>query len=175
MAVREILLLGNPLLYDPSSPCSAGEKAELERIAGDLRDTLDEFRKTRGFGRAIAAPQIGDRKRMIYMFTDQPRVFINPLLTTVGAETMILWDDCMSFPGLLVKVSRYRACRLEYVDLDWTPHSMDFEGDMSELIQHEFDHLNGILAVQRAVDSRSFAMTSQIRKKADSSAGQAPA
>jgi peptide deformylase len=159
MAIREILLLGNPVLYERSEECTRSE--DLNRIAQDLQDTMLEFRKKHGFGRAIAAPQIGERKRMIFMFIHEPVVFINPVLKPAGEPDRTVWDDCMSFPGLLVKVKRYSVVTFAYYDLKWQKHSVVFRDDLSELIQHEYDHLDGILAVQRAVDSRSFALASQ--------------
>jgi peptide deformylase len=88
----------------------------------------------------------------------EPRVMINPVLQPAGEEMMELWDDCMSFPGLLVKVRRFQACRLSYRDLQWIEHTQMLEGDLSELLQHECDHLDGVLAVQRAIDGTSFAL-----------------
>jgi peptide deformylase len=116
-------------------------------------------------GRAIAAPQIGIRRRLIYMHIGEPTVFINPVLIPAGAEQFEVWDDCMSFPDLLVKVLRYRRCRISYRDLDWNEHNRVVENDLSELLQHECDHLDGILAVDRAIDGRSFALKSQHPKK----------
>lgn len=158
MAVKEILLLGNPRLYEVSSEVSRGERDEIPDIVADLHDTMMDFRDRHGLGRAIAAPQIGVMKRIIYMNTGEPAVFINPHLTNMSAEEMEVWDDCMSFPNLLVRVKRHRSCRIEYLDIEWEGRSMDLEGDLSELLQHEYDHLNGILAVERAIEGRSFAL-----------------
>ena len=74
----------------------------------------------------------------------------------VGNEMMELMDDCMSFPNLLVRVRRYRRCILHYLDENWKEQEMYLEDDMSELIQHEYDHLDGILATMRAIDNKSF-------------------
>ena len=74
---------------------------------------------------------------------------------------MTLWDDCMCFPDLLVKVQRYRSCKIIFRDIEWKEHAMLLEGDLSELLQHECDHLDGILAVSRAMDKFSFALKSQ--------------
>ena len=74
---------------------------------------------------------------------------------------MELWDDCMSFPELLVKVRRHAQCTIRFRDLAWNEHRMDLDGDLSELLQHECDHLDGILAVSRAIDGKSFGMRSQ--------------
>jgi peptide deformylase len=158
MPIREILLLGTPALYEPATFCGREDVDEISRIAADLHDTLLAFRTKHGFGRAIAAPQIGVQKRLFYMFVDTPVVFVNPTLERIGTDEMELWDDCMSFPGLLVRVKRAKRCRMNFVDLQWNPRSMECVDDLSELVQHEYDHLDGILAVQRAIDSRSFAI-----------------
>ncbi|MDP6356270.1 MAG: peptide deformylase, partial [Planctomycetota bacterium] len=77
------------------------------------------------------------------------------------AEKMDVWDDCMCFPDLLVKVERHSTCTLKFRDLDWSERQMELAGDLSELLQHEYDHLDGILAVSRAIDGLSFALRSQ--------------
>lgn len=155
---REILLLGNPALYEISEEVKEEELELLRPVFEDMFDCIRGIRRDYGFGRAIAAPQIGIKKRLICMLTDQPRVIINPTLEPVGDELMELWDDCMSFPKLLVRVRRCRRCILRYRDENWQPQELLMEDGMSELIQHEYDHLNGILATMRAMDSKSFAM-----------------
>ena len=161
MAVREILMLGNPTLFEM---CQRVQKAQLEQIkpiVQDLHDTLMAFRQKYNAGRAIAAPQIGAMKRLVYMYIEKPVVFINPVLDLKSAEMMELWDDCMSFPELLVKVHRHQRCRITFRDENWEEQSMMLEGDLSELLQHEVDHLDGVLAVQRAIDHTAFALRSQ--------------
>jgi peptide deformylase len=71
-------------------------------------------------------------------------------------EQMEVLDDCMSFPDLFVKVNRYRRCKIKYKDTNWEDCVMELEGDLSELLQHEYDHLDGILATMRAIDNKSF-------------------
>ena len=159
MAKREILILGNEKLYEVSRALFIDAREEAKRVAEDLEDTLDAFRMEKGFGRAIAAPQIGASVRMIFMKLDGlTRVFVNPCMEVLDRETFELWDDCMSLPGLEVRVLRYRSIRVTYRDLDWKIQSEIFEGDLSELFQHEFDHLNGVLAIQRAIDMQAFRM-----------------
>ncbi|HWQ30438.1 MAG TPA: peptide deformylase [Negativicutes bacterium] len=159
MAVREILLLGDENLYRLCEEVRHEELEKAGRIALDLQDTMVEFRKKYGFGRAIAAPQINEHVRMIYLNYDgNPKALINPRLEFIDDEKFEVWDDCMSFPGLEVRLYRYRKCRVYYKNLDWEDCSLDFEGDLSELIQHEYDHLDGILAIQRAIDSKAFRM-----------------
>lgn len=156
---REILILGNEKLYKVCDLFAKDDLEDAKRIAGDLEDTLDAFRAEKGFGRAIAAPQIGESVRMIFMkLGEVATVFVNPCMEVLDDETFELWDDCMSFPGLEVKVARYRKVCVTYRDLDWQIQTQIFEGDLSELFQHEFDHLNGVLAVQRAVDEYAYRM-----------------
>jgi peptide deformylase len=161
MSIREILLLGNPKLYEVSETVHENELKDLAPVIQDLHDTMMDFRQKYGAGRAIAAPQIGVMKRIVYMHITAPVVFINPVIDRQSDEQVTLWDDCMSFPDLLVKVKRHKTCRISYRDRDWQKQTMLLEDDLSELLQHECDHLDGILAVSRAVDNRSFALRSQ--------------
>lgn len=161
MAVREILLLGNPKLFEICEPVQEVQLEQIKPIIQDLHDTLMAFRAKYNAGRAIAAPQIGAMKRVVYMHIEEPVVFINPVLDLKSAEMMELWDNCMSFPDLLVKVHRHQRCRITYRNENWEEQSMALAGDLSELLQHEVDHLNGILAVQRVIDDKSFALRSQ--------------
>ncbi|MBQ6371572.1 MAG: peptide deformylase [Oscillospiraceae bacterium] len=155
---RDILLLGDPRLYEVCQAVKQEELDMLRPVFTDMFDCIKAIRRDYGFGRAIAAPQIGVSRRLICMLTDKPYVIINPSLEFIGDEMMELMDDCMSFPKLLVKVRRYRHCILRYTDENWNSHEMRMDDDMSELIQHEYDHLDGILATMRAIDSKSFVM-----------------
>ncbi len=157
MSIQKILLLGDPILYELAEEVQQDELEELAPVIDDLHDTLMDFRQRYGVGRAIAAPQIGISKRIIYMhISGKATVFINPRFSHLSDERMELWDDCMSFPNLLVRLTRHRRCTIEYRDIHWNLKTRDFEDDVSELIQHEYDHLDGILAVDRATDLRSF-------------------
>lgn len=155
---REILLLGNPKLYEVSEAVRREELEDLRPIFRDLFDCIKGIRRDYGFGRAIAAPQIGVQKRLICMLIDKPYVIINPTLEFIGDEMMELMDDCMSFPKLFVRVKRYKHCILRYLDENWEPQEMKMDDDMAELIQHEYDHLDGILATMRAIDNKSLVM-----------------
>ena len=159
--VKKIILLGNPKLYKISSVIEKEETELIKQVINDLHDTLMDFRKKYGVGRAIAAPQIGVFKRLIYMYIDKPVVFINPILHFEDDEVMEVLDDCMSFPELMVKVKRYKRCRIEFKDIDYNDNKMKLEGDLSELLQHEYDHLDGILATMRAIDDKSLCLKSQ--------------
>lgn len=157
MPVREILLLGNENLYKSSKEVTKDDIGDINRISNDLHDTLMDFRKKYGFGRAIAAPQINEFLRIIYMNIEgNSRILINPELKFSDNALFELWDDCMSFPGLEVRLLRHSKCKVLYKDPQWIDCSLELEGDLAELIQHEYDHLDGILAVQRAIDNKSF-------------------
>ena len=155
---REILLLGDPRLYEIAEEVKKEELELLKPVFTDMFDCIKAIRRDYGFGRAIAAPQIGVRKRLICILTDRPYVIINPALEFLGDDTMELMDDCMSFPNLLVRVRRYRHCILRYRDENWLEQRMRMDDEMAELIQHEYDHLDGILATMRAIDNKSFVM-----------------
>jgi peptide deformylase len=161
MAIRKVLLLGNPKLYQVSCPVRKEELSLLAPLIRDLHDTLMDFKKRYGAGRAIAAPQVGVLKRLIYMFIDEPVVLLNPVLDRRSRRKMVVWDDCMCFPDLLVKVRRHQTCRILFRDTDWNERQMRLEGDVSELLQHECDHLDGILAFSRAIDEHSFMLRNQ--------------
>ena len=155
---REILLLGDPRLYEIAEEVKKEELESLKPVFTDMFDCSKGIRRNYGFGRAIAAPQIGVKKRLICILTDRPYVIINPSLEFIGNEMMELMDDCMSFPNLLVRVRRYRHCILHYRDESWQEQTMPMNDDMAELIQHEYDHLDGILATMRAIDNKAFVM-----------------
>jgi len=90
---------------------------------------------------------------------------VNPEITDVGPEDFLVWDDCFSFPNLLVRVTRAYTSTLTYTDLKGKPRTMQLEGPMAELLQHEIDHLDGILAVDRASGLDPFALRTEWEKQ----------
>jgi peptide deformylase len=154
--LADLLLLGDPRLYETCGPVL---KEELPLVGGwvaDLDNVMKDIRLKYNFGRAIAAPQLGIMKRLIYMNIDLPVVFINPELHDLSDEQFELWDDCMSFPNLLVKVKRHRSLTIKYLDMNWEQQEWYMQDTLSELLQHEYDHLNGVLCTMRAVDAKAF-------------------
>src|SRR5262249_3146519 len=114
MAIRRILQLGDPLLRTISTPATASEAAP---IFADLPDTLHEFHLTHGFGRGISAVQIGQPKRLIYIELDGRAYHLrNPVYEYQSPSTFFLWDDCFSFPDLLVWLERAETVRIRYED-----------------------------------------------------------
>jgi peptide deformylase len=167
MAVREILKLGNPKLYQKSDEVKEDELDEIKHVIDDMHDTIMDFRERYNFGRAIAAPQIGVFKRVIYMHIGTAIPIINPRLVNMSEEMMEVWDNCMSFPDLMVRVKRHAKGKITYRDSDWNEQDLVLGGDLAELMQHEYDHLDGILAIQRAINSKSFALKSEFDKIKD--------
>jgi peptide deformylase len=148
--------LGNPLLYEISEPVLESERSLVDAWVRDLHNVMQEIRAKYHFGRAIAAPQLGIMKRLIYMNVDKPKVFINPEFTFLSEELFEIWDDCMCFPDLLVKVMRHRSLTIKYLDENWEIKELTLENDLAELLQHEYDHLEGILCTMRAINEKSF-------------------
>lgn len=154
--LKDILQLGNPLLYEKCEAIQEDELGQVHDWVGHLANAMEEIRNRYNFGRGIAAPQLGIMKRLIYMDIGKPRIIINPELSDLSDEMFELWDDCMSFPNLLVKVSRHKSLKLRYWDENWQIQEWFANGAEAELIQHEYDHLEGILCTMRAIDEKSF-------------------
>ena len=154
--MADVLLLGDPRLRVRSSEVESYDSMAFESLAA----TLDAFRKQHGFGRAISAPQIGIAQRFIAVNLGKGTFFIvNPVITWTSGETFTMWDDCMSFPDLLVRVRRAASLSLEYVDEQGKQQSWrELDQAAAELLQHEIDHLDGVLAVDRAIDRDSLVM-----------------
>src|SRR5215471_10700715 len=153
MPARRILQLGDPMLRAVSTPVS--DFREADPIFQDLRDTLHEFQRTHGFGRGISAVQIGEPKRLIYIeFEGAAYRLQNPVFRFQSEEKFRLWDDCFSFPNLLVHLERSVSVTVEYEGEEGR-RTVSGSGPLSELLQHEMDHLDGVLAVDRAFDGDS--------------------
>lgn len=154
MSARRILQLGDPLLRAVST--AVDTPAEAGNVFRDLRDTLHEFQRTHGFGRGISAVQIGEPKRLIYIELEGRAYSLrNPEYEWQTEEKFELWDDCFSFPDLLVRLKRSVAVGIRYRNEAGEMESLEARGPFSELLQHEIDHLDGILAIDRALDRES--------------------
>jgi peptide deformylase len=132
----------------------------------DLRATLHEFRRTHGFGRGISAVQIGEPKRLIYIeFQGATYCIMNPEYEFQSEEKFRLWDDCFSFPNLLVWLERSETVAVRYQDEQGRAGQLRASGALSELLQHEIDHLDGILAVDRAIDRNSLCTREEYERR----------
>ena len=155
MQLDDMLMLGNPLLNEVCEPVKQAELLQVREWVQGLDSIILQVQEKFGFGRAVSAPQMGIPKRLVCMHIDRPVAMINPELFDLSEEMFELWDDCMSFPNLLVRVRRHKACKLRFRDIEWQEHIWDLSDDLSELMQHEVDHLDGILATDRAINPRS--------------------
>ncbi|MBE2970604.1 aminotransferase class IV [Burkholderia cepacia] len=147
-----ILPVGTASLRDVARPVGDVTDPAVREAAGALRAALRAFRDEHGFGRAVAAPQIGVGQRMIALALDGwPDVIVNPEIVWHSDARMTLWDDCMCFPDLFVRVERHASVSVQYTTLDGELHRRDaLSPDVSELMQHEIDHLDGKLSFDRA-------------------------
>lgn len=168
MTAHEILQLGHPLLWQRSAPVDVVESPKTRALIEALEATLADFRARHGVGRGIAAPQIGVLQRVLFVRM-QPTGFcgplINPEIVWRSDTQMVLWDDCFSFPQLLVQVRRAAEVRVAYTDAQGQRQMVDAAGDLSELLQHEIDHLDGILAVQRALSPTAFCTRAELERR----------
>jgi len=152
-----VLPLGDPRLRFLCEPVKDAMDPGFQQGNQRLKAALDAFRAERGFGRGIAAPQIGISKRFIAINLGKgTHSLINPEITWRSEETFTLWDDCMCFPDLLVRVRRHASISVTYLDELGQPQIWERLGQAeSELLQHELDHLDGVLATDLALDLRS--------------------
>lgn len=143
-------MLGDARLRERCAAVDAVDPAELERLAA----ALAEARARLGFGRAIAAPQIGIPRRIIMINLGAgPFPVINPEITWRSEEMFEVWDDCLSVPDRLVRVLRHRSISLAFRDRALRPRVWrELPPELAELLQHEIDHLDGVLMVDRAID-----------------------
>lgn len=161
MAIRPIIELGNPILRQASRPARQEDLEKISVLAGDMYDTLLDFRARMGYGRGIAAPQVGEAKRVVVIQHEgRPLVMINPKLSHKSEEIFMVWDACFSYPGIWFQVRRHCRVAAEYRDINWQVKSLEAEGALAELLQHELEHLDGCLAIDIA-EPGSFCTTNE--------------
>jgi peptide deformylase len=162
MALRPVLKMGDPLLRQVAAPVRELATAELRALVADMDETMRALN-----GAGIAAPQIGVSLRVvIFELKDNPRyaqitpvpytVLVNPTVTPLGSDEEEGWEGCLSVPGLRGLVPRYRRVRYQGYSPDGTPLDRTVEGFHARVVQHEVDHLDGILFPQRIRDLRAF-------------------
>ena len=163
--IRDVLRMGDPRLLQLSQPVAAFNTPELDALLVDLRETMAAQN-----GAGLAAPQIGvPLQVVIFGFAENPRYpdaepvpyteLVNPVLTPLGGEMEEGWEGCLSVPGLRGVVPRYT--RLRYQGFDPAGRAIDREatGFHARVVQHEVDHLLGILYPMRMRDFRQFGFT----------------
>jgi peptide deformylase len=167
MAIREVRQLGDPVLREVAAPVVDPGATEVAALIDDLRDTLAHWKATTGYGRGIAAPQIGVLQRVVFLNIDgqSPWPLLNPEIVIRSNEMMIVWDGCLSFLTIFFKTQRHCSVTIRYQDQrgDW--HECVADCGLSELLQHEIDHLDGILALDRLTDTRSIISRQEFEKR----------
>ena len=169
MAIQTVLQLGDPRLREIAAPVTNPRAPEIAALVRDLTDTLAHWRATTGYGRGIAAPQLGAAQRVIFLQLPgaEPWPLVNPQITERSAEKIVVWDACLSFLSIFMQVERHREIKVRYQDLEgeWQEIQAGAEKDLSELLQHEIDHLDGILAVDRITDMRTLCTREEFEKR----------
>jgi peptide deformylase len=168
MAIRPVLRMGDPRLLEPSRPVERFDTPELHALIADMEETMRALN-----GAGLAAPQIGVGMRVVIFGVERnPRypdaepvpytVLINPVLEPLGAEVEGGWEGCLSVPGMRGLVPRYR--RLRYQGYDPYRRAIDrsVEGFHARVVQHECDHLDGILYPMRIADLRNFGFNEEL-------------
>jgi peptide deformylase len=168
MAIREVLKMGDPRLLEVSQPVTRVGSPELDELLTDMRDTMRHLD-----GAGLAAPQIGVNLRVvIFGFEVNPRypdadpvpftVLINPQLTALGPEEDEGWEGCLSVPGMRGLVPRHRHLRYTGIDASGAPIDRTVSGFHARVVQHEVDHLDGILYPRRIRDLTQFGFTAAL-------------
>ena len=164
-----MLQLGDPLLRQAAVAVEDPTAPAIRDLVQDLADTLAHWRSVTGYGRGIAAPQLGELQRVIFLKLPraEPWPLINPEIIERSAEKVLVWDACLSFLSIFMQVERARQITVRYQNLDGK--TLEFEaGDdrnLSELLQHEIDHLDGILAIDRVVDVKTICTREEFEKR----------
>jgi peptide deformylase len=160
--IREVLKMGDPRLIEKSRPVEAFGAPQLRELVADMRDTMAQLN-----GAGLAAPQIGVPLRVvIFGVTRNPRypdaeevpdtVLINPVIAPIGEEIEEAWEGCLSVPGMRGVVPRFKRLRYQGFDESGIPIDRSVEGFHARVVQHECDHLDGILYPMRIRDMSKF-------------------
>jgi peptide deformylase len=166
MALR-IAQLGQPVLRQRAAEVSPEEirSPEFQRLIDDMRETMREAK-----GAGLAGPQVFAGKRIFLALVKpvpdgeegEPEVFINPRVVGASREQEAAWEGCLSFVELLVRVNRPQAVRVEYLDRHGQAKTLDLHDFPARVVLHEYDHLEGILTIDRAESSLDIVKASEI-------------
>ncbi|MBW7833205.1 MAG: peptide deformylase [Simplicispira suum] len=166
MGIQSILKMGDPRLLRVSRPVTAFGTKDLRALVADMQDSMLAAR-----GAGLAAPQIGVDLQVVIFGSNEsnprypgrpvvpPTVLINPVVTPLDAEQESDWEGCLSVPGLRGWVPRWQRVRYQGVDIEGEPIDRSVEGFHARVVQHECDHLAGMLYPMRMVDFSQFGFT----------------
>jgi peptide deformylase len=165
---RKIAQLGQPILRQPANDVSLEQiqSSDFQQLVDDMMATMVQEK-----GAGLAGPQVFQDKRLFIGGVLSPtepdgpagvEVFVNPKIVAASEETATAWEGCLSFPELLVLVRRALAVRVDYLNRHGETRTMQVEGFPARVIQHEYDHLNGILTIDRIESTRDIIKASEI-------------
>ena len=172
MAILKIARMGHPVLLTPAAPVTDPGAPEIRRLVADMIETMEDAQ-----GAGLAAPQVHVPLRL-FVFRVPPgrtetaegdgemgnTVVINPVVEALGEEMVLRWEGCLSIPGLRAAVPRHLRVRYRGVDLDGQPVGADASGFHAGVVQHENDHLDGILYPMRMTDFRLFGFNEELAR-----------
>ncbi|MCF8481562.1 MAG: peptide deformylase [Rhodospirillum sp.] len=170
MALLKIARMGTPVLAGVARPVTDPTAPDIARLVDDMRETLAD-----SGGVGLAAPQVHVPLRLVIFHVPSNRtgedegavpetVLINPVITPLGEERAEDWEGCLSLPGLTGRVSRFTHIRYEGLDLSGAPLSREARGFHARVVQHECDHLDGVLYPMRMSDMAEFGYVEEMRK-----------
>jgi peptide deformylase len=168
MSVREVLRMGHPVLRERAKPVESYGTPQLRELLQDMKDTMAAQN-----GAGLAAPQIGVSQRVvIFGVAGNPRypdaeevpftVLVNPKIVLLGKDVENAWEGCLSVPGMRGLVPRYTKLRYTGFDVEGNPIDRVAEGFHARVVQHECDHLDGILYPQRMTDLSQFGFNEEL-------------
>ena len=175
MALLKIARMGHPVLKVPAQPVTDPKSPHIAQLVEDMIDTMDDAN-----GTGLAAPQVHVPLRVVVFYVDGARaaredggagdgeggvpltVLINPKIEPLGAEKEPGWEGCLSLPGMMGEVSRYTHIRYSALDLNGKLFEREARGFHARVVQHECDHLDGILYPQRIEDMSRFGFNDEV-------------
>lgn len=165
MAVRTLAQLGNPVLRQVATPFSQVPSAEVDALVTDLWDTLRDFRSRMGYGRALAAPIIGVSRRAIVVEIEELALaLINPVYKSWSREETFGYESCLTFP-LWGKVARPARVTINALDPAGNPQLIEADGLLARVLQHELDHLDGLVWLDREPDLHSLCTREEFKQR----------
>ncbi len=172
MTLLKIARMGHPVLRAAAAPVDDPTAPWVRRLVGDMLETMED-----AGGTGIAAPQVHAPHRIVTFFVAGERVsdlpgdgeqaltvLINPVIEPLGDETALGWEGCLSVPGLRGVVPRHLRVRYRGVGLDGEPIEREAAGFHARVVQHECDHLDGILYLQRMTDHRLLVYLEELQR-----------
>ena len=167
----EIIELGHPILRQTAQPILDVQDQEIQTLIDDLLLTV---KQANGVG--IAAPQVARSCQLMIVASRpnpryptapemEPTAILNPRILSHSSETAIGWEGCLSVPGIRGKVSRYQAIEVEYLDRNGTLQKMEMTDFVARIFQHEFDHLNGLVFLDRVETTESLVTEKEYQRQ----------